>query len=376
MADVLPGPHTLQMQLEGYQELNQLLQVPEEGLDKDYSLLPLAPLLPPASPPEITPPSDSGQAPESRLPACGRFAGRLGAALAARNFFPPGRDSAWEILQLWQRNDTGAGSTAIAEARERFCRELEAHAQEKMRSREFAAMRSILERARTLPGQPCVESIQRAYDQKVREEMELPKLNLDKALAQKRYVTPENDNALMFVRALLGFRPEDAAYRSLEVEIFGLASDQAQALTRQRQHQAAAEIYAELLRSYPSPPRGSPDDLKRELETQRRKASFFADLKVQFNVPVRHDHGMPFRSCQGNLRFDGFQVEYDGPDRFRCSYDSLRITLEGDKLVLECPKAERDRIKLESAEDRPAMKMTDVWKKILELQTKNRDYMK
>jgi serine/threonine protein kinase/tetratricopeptide (TPR) repeat protein len=385
VTELKSGVYQIRVQLDGYETKIDTIEVEKNhSIQKEYILARQAPLIAPApplpmpNPPVAIPSAPAPVAPTNKAP---QFAGIFNTALRSHNLFPPAADNAWDIQQRWQAAEGGSPSTAVEEAKRSFCQELSNVAREKLGMKDFSSMRIMLDQIRLRAGAlPCAPDLQSAYEGAVSQSVGDLRASARAAMDRQSYVTPENDNALRFVRLVLAIDPQDPEAKAMEGEIFNRAWELAQAKSNARQHQEALDIYNQLKRSYPQPPVGM-TAIDQNIEKQARKLNLANQLRASTAVQVRHDHGrnlliLKKKECTGLLRVDGFAIEYQsaGGHSFKLAYSALKATkVERDKITIEGSGVPDGKIELWSIDKSPLM---DLQAKVLEFQKLNAEYLR
>lgn len=386
VTELKSGVYQIRVQLEGYETKIDTLEVEKNhAIQKEYILVRQAPLISPAPPlPAPSPPPATTQsAPAPMIPTnkATQFVGSFNTALRSRNLFPPSADNAWDIMQRWLAAEGGSPSAALQEARRGFCQELQNVAHEKLGMKDFSSMRTLLDQVRLrASGLPCAPDLQAAYEGAVGQSVGDLRASARAAMDRQSYVTPENDNALRFVRLILAIDPQDAEAKALEGDVFNRAWEMAQAKSNARQHQEALDIYNQLKHNYAQPPVGMAA-IDQNIEKQARKLNLANQLRASTTVQVRHDHGrnlliLKKKECTGMLRVDGFAIEYQsaGGHSFKMAYSGLKaIKAERDKITIEGTGVPDGKIELWSLDKSPLMELQS---KILEFQRLNAEYLR
>jgi len=303
--------------------------------------------------------------------------------LRERILFPPSPDNALDILQRWQQAEAGAPSAALVQARDTFCREIEVVGQEKLDQRDFPGARAILDHMRRHNlGSSCAAALAQGYQRAIAKSVEDLRFSARAAIERQSYVTPEPDNALRYVRLLAGIDPQDPEVRSMEPDIFSRAWDQANAKAGTRQHQEALDIYMALKLHYTNPPVGAAA-IDQAIERQRQKLQQISALRKTYVIQVRHSHGRKLfvlggGECTGQLRVDGFNIEYQGVEHaFKQSYDGLgSVKADKGKIVIKGSSIQDGKIELEQVEKNPNPGLLEIANKVQEFRTRYAEYIK
>jgi len=352
-------------------------------------LAPLAtsPLISPPPETPFTPPVQT-TTPVSPPPVskASAFSGPFNNALRSRTLFPPAPDNASDILLRWQQSEGSSPSQAWEQARASYCRELETMGQEKLDQKDFAGVRNLLDQAKRRDfGIPCAANLRANYDNAISKSKGNLMASARAAMDRQNYITPENDNALRYLRLAESIDSQDAEAKAMDADIFSRSLEQAQAKGKQRQHQDAIDIYKQLKINYPNPP-GGMAALDLSLAAQSRKLEQMQKLKIPFSVQVRHSHGRKFgvfgkQDCTGVLRVDGFAVNYNSPGghSFTLTYQNLQgAVLDKNKttITIQGVGVPEGKIELEQIEKSPNPSLAEISVKIKELQQLNAEYMK
>lgn len=376
------GAYRLRLDLDGYESMTADLDISSNSdIQRFFPLKAQAALsikdlqvTEPTLPPPLTTPLEDEPKPENT-----RFEGLLSNAIASRNFFPPAAGNAWEILQSWKASEGVTPTPAWERARQNFCRELETLGGEKLDQRDYKFVRSLLDQTQNrMPGQACVERLQDRFNATISRSINELRSSLNAAMNRQNYVTPESDNALKYVRLILNLEPQDVEAKTLEGDLYSRALDQAKAKSKARLHQEALDIYTQLKNKYPSPP-GGVELLDRGIEQEKTKLSLLTALKGIYIVQVKHGHGMFRGSCKGNLRIDGFAIEFqsDGDHSFKIPYERLQsISFDKGKITIKSGALNDGKIELEQLEKNPSPSLAEVYTKIEEYRKLREQYLR
>lgn len=382
------GSLNVRVKLEGYESQSELINIEKnESRERVFQLLKEAPLatqplsssppeIPPAAAPLTSPPAASGSA----------LAGLFNNALRSRNLFPPSPENAADILQRWQQSEGSSPSQAFDQARTGFCREVETIGQEKLDQKDFAGVRNLLDQAKRRDfGIPCAANLRTSYESAISRSKGDLMASARAAMDRQNYITPENDNALRYLRLALSIDPQDAEAKGMDADIIGRALEQAQAKAKQRQHQEAIDIYKQVKLNYPNPP-GGIAAIDQNLAAQSHKLELMQKLKIPYSVQVRHNHGRKFmvlgkQDCAGVLRVDGFTISYNSPGghTFNLSYQNLQgaiLDKNRTKIVIQGIGVPDGKIELEQVEKAPNPSLAEISVKIQELRSLNAEYSK
>jgi serine/threonine protein kinase len=380
------GPYRVRVQADGFETKVDSVDIATDAdVQRTYVLVRQASLTAPAVAPPVEPvreiPLPTPASPPVKLPP---FAGMISAALRARNFFPPAADNAFDILQRWQQTPGEEGSQGLEQARQSFCRELEALCREKLDQKDFTGARTLLDQLRShSPSATCASGMQAAYEKAVGSSLGDLRISARAAMDRQNYITPDSDNALRYVRLMLTIDPRDNEARTLDTEILNRSLDQAKAKNGARQHQDALDIYIQIKEHYPNAPLGAAA-LDQNIERERGKLNFLKAMMAPFNVQVRHDHGRKYilfgqRECSGILRIDGFGMKYTstGEHSFQIAYDGLKSAIvEKNKITLQGLGIPDGKIELEGADSAANQAFAQLSAKIAEYRRLYADYMK
>jgi len=385
-AKLKAGAYRIRVQADGYETKVDSVDIAVDAdVQRAYVLARQAPLLTSAvaqqqEPVRENPPPAQSVAP-AKLPP---YASMANAALRARNFFPPAPDNAFDILQRWQQTPGEEGSQALDQARQSFCRELEALCREKLDQKDFAGARTLLDQLRThSPMNSCAAGMQAAYEKAVGSSLGDLRISARAAMDRQNFITPESDNALRYVRLMLAIDPKDNEARVLDTEILNRALDQAKAKSGARQHQEALDIYLRIKEQYQNPPMGVAT-LDQGIEREKGKLTLLKAMMVPFNVQVRHDHGRKYlifgqRECTGILRIDGFGMKYasSGEHSFQFAFDGLKsVNVEKNKITIQAIGVPEGKIELEGVDNAANQAFAQLSGKIAEYRRLYADYMK
>jgi serine/threonine protein kinase len=380
------GAYRVRVQADGYETKVDSVDIAVDAdVQRAYVLVRQAPLVSsgvtqPQEPVKENPPPIPPVVP-AKLPP---YASMINAALRARNFFPPVPDNAFDILQRWQQTPGEEGSQGLEQARQGFCRELEALCREKLDQKDFAGARSLLDQLRThSPTSACAAGMQAAYEKAVGSSLGDLRISARAAMDRQNFITPESDNALRYVRLMLAIDPRDNEARVLDTEILNRALDQAKAKSSARQHQEALDIYLRIKEQYQNPPMGVAT-LDQSIEREKGKLTLLKSMMAPFNVQVRHDHGRKYvifgqRECTGILRIDGFGMKYisSGEHSFQFAFDGLKaVNVEKNKITIQAVGVPDGKIELEGADNAANQAFAQLSGKIAEYRRLYADYVK
>jgi serine/threonine protein kinase len=392
-AEFKVGPHNVRVKLEGYESQSELIDIEKnQSKERLFQLVKQAPL---ATQPLATLPSDTPVAPPAQAetqvaPPTGSraasFSGPFNNALRSRTLFPPAPENASDILVKWQQSEGSSPSQAWEQARTGFCREVETIGQEKLDQKDFAGVRNLLDQARRRDfGMPCAASLKTNYDSAIGKSKGNLLASARAAMDRQNYITPENDNALRYLRLAESIDSQDVEAKAMDADIFNRALEQAQAKGKQRQHQEAIDIYKQLKSNYPNPPAGSAA-IDQDLTAQTRKLDLLQKLKIPYSLQVRHNHGRKYmlfgkQDCTGILRVDGFAINYNSPGghSFTITYQNLQgATLDKNKMLITIQGVgvPDGKIELDQSEKAPNPSLAEISAKIQELRQLNAEYMK
>ena len=380
------GVYRLRVQLDGYEAKEENVEITARAdIQRPYILVRQASLIsPPVSPPPETPviplPPVTPATPVKLPP----FANMVNAALRSRNFFPPSPENAFDILQRWQQAPGEEGTPALDQARQSFCREIEALGNERLDQKDFAGTRALLDQLRGhSPVANCAAGLQSAYEKSVSSSLGDLRISARAAMDRQNYVTPDSDNALRFVRLMLAIDPQEAEARSLDGEILNRALDQAKAKSSARQHQDALDIYLQVKERYPNAPIGTAA-LDQAIEREIQKLALLKSMNVSLSVQVKHGHGRKWvlfgaSECTGILRIDGFGIKYttSGEHPFQLSYDGLNsVVVLKDKVTIQGVGVPEGKIELQAGDASAAQRFSELSAKIVEYRRLYAEYQK
>jgi serine/threonine protein kinase len=387
------GPHNVRVKLEGFEGLSELIDIEKnQSKERLFQLVKPAPLATPplaTTPPEtpITPPTQTATpvAPPPGVKAS-LFSGDFNKALRSRTLFPPAPENASDILLKWQQSEGASSSQAWEQARAGFCREVETIGQEKLDQKDFAGVRTLLDQSKRRDfGIPCAANLKANYDNAISKSKGNLIASARAAVERQNYVTPENDNALRYLRLAESIDPQDPEAKAMDVDIFNRALEQAQAKGKQRQHQDAIDICKQLKINYPNPP-GGMAAIDQDLVAQTRKLEQAQKLKIPYSVQVRHNHGRKLllfgkQECTGVLRVDGFAINYSSPDghSFTITYQNLQgAVLDKNKttITIQGVGVPDGKIELNQVDKAPNPSLAQISVKIQELRQLNAEYVK
>jgi hypothetical protein len=178
------------------------------------------------------------------------------------------------------------------------------------------------------------------------------------AMLSGRYLTPPQDNVLVYCRRALVIDPRNAEALALKRESFVKALSQANEWISKGEYEEALHLYSSLC--YLSQlETGSPysvQDLQQELE------------KLEFKAyPVVHQHMMG--SCTGRLRLNGHVVSFvpSGPsdDGFIEKLANISVTVHGDRLNMKVGfKSYRFRANFGKSEEESRESLEAIYKQL------------
>jgi serine/threonine protein kinase len=380
------GSLNVRVKLEGYESQSELIDIEKnQSRERVFQLVKEAPL---ATPPlASTPESPVTPSPSPTTPvAASAMAGLFNNSLRSRNLFPPSPDNASDILSKWQHGEGASPSQAWEQARASFCREVEVVGQEKLDQKDFAGVRNLLDQLKRRDfGLPCAANLRSNYESAISRSKGDLMASARAAMERQNYITPENDNALRYLRLALSIDPQDAEAKAMDADIVGRALEQAQAKGKQRQHQEAIDIYKQVKVNYPNPP-GGMAAIDQNLAVQAHKLELMQKLKIPYSVQVRHSHGHKFvvfgkGDCTGILRVDGFNISYNSPGghSFNLSYQNLQgaiLDKNRTTIAIQGVGVPDGKIELEQVEKAPSPSLAEVSVKIQEYRQLNAEYMK
>ena len=206
----------------------------------------------------------------------------------------------------------------------------------RIQAKEFDQARLLLERLeKGFPGNLDVKALAERLRSEAGIQQSLASSWIEKAWEARiagRYVTPRDDNALIYCNLALKADPGNQRAAHLKKETAEKAIAQATDWIQQGKFDAARQYYASMdhLALGDSAFPYSKEDLKRELD------------KLEFTVyPMVHDHRLG--SCSGILKFNSYAVSYvpsgGSGHGFTESLDSIVMSEGGERLKISC----RDR---------------------------------
>jgi hypothetical protein len=201
----------------------------------------------------------------------------------------------------------------------------------RIQARDFDQARLLLRQLESgFPTNPEVRTLGERLRLEVHKQQSLTASWIEKAEAAwiaGRYVTPPDDNVLVYCNQALKADPKNQRATSLKKEIVQRAVAQAKDWIQRGKFDAARLTYASMdyLAAGDEAFPYSKQEVKRELE----KLGFRA-------YPMVHDHKLG--SCSGILRFNAYAVSYvpsgGSGDGFAESLDSIVLNDEGDRLKI------------------------------------------
>ena len=201
----------------------------------------------------------------------------------------------------------------------------------RIQAKEFDQARLLLERLeRGFPGNPDVKALTERLRLEAGIQQSLVSSWIEKAWEARiagRYVTPRDDNVLVYCNLALKADPRNQRAADLKKETAERAIGQAADWIQQGKFDAARQYYASMdyLALGDSTFPYSKADLKRALD------------KLEFNTyPMVHDHRLG--SCSGILKFNSYAVSYvpsgSSVDGFAEKLDSIVLNDEGERLKI------------------------------------------
>ena len=201
----------------------------------------------------------------------------------------------------------------------------------RIQARDFDQARLLLGQLESgFPRNPEVRTLGERLSEEVQKQNKLVSSWIEKAEAAwigGRYVTPLEDNVLVYCNQALKADPKNQRAANLKKEIVQRAVAQAKDWIQRGKFDAARLTYASMdyLAAGDEAFPYSKQDLKRELEKLGFKA-----------YPMVHEHKLGF--CSGILRFNAYAVSYvpsgESGDGFAESLDSIVLNDEGDRLKI------------------------------------------
>jgi serine/threonine protein kinase len=384
--EIQAGTYLLRLEKEGHKPREETLRIePNSIVNNSYPLeqdtIFETELIPgdiaekEAEPPPI--PQAPPQAPATP-PQTSKFESAIREAVSRGIFFPPESGNAWEILSDWQRKEGTTPTLAWQESKQLFCTELENIGEDRLRQRDYRDVRELLGKIRKyMEGQSCAANLQIRFDESIKQSLSLQRESIESFMRNGQYVTPDSDNALLRARMILErLDPQDDYAKKKEDEIFKLALDQAQSKSKAGRHQEAVAIYTKLKDYYPNRP-GDLGNIERAIDREGEKLKLRERLNESFSVRVKHDHGFLPGSCTGDLRGNGFYIEYTGEHSFKISYAQLRdVGYDDNKITIKSDSGDiKDgEIKLEQIEKNPNPSLLEVYTRIREYRKLNEQY--
>jgi hypothetical protein len=254
---------------------------------------------------------------------------QIASAMSAGNYFPPGSDNAWELIQR-----LGAMSPSDPVFRERMDqihREAVTQLQRKIQGKDAEAAKALARQLQEyFPASAELRGLRDSIKTEDAGQLEVRNglmQKLDSAMAHGNYVTPANDSALAYCNRLLALDSQNARAVALKREIPIRASAQAKDLLGNEKFDEARSIYSALLAIAQSEGKTA---AAQEMRVQLEKLEFSA-------FPVIHDHTLG--SCSGRLRMNAYVIAYvpsgDSKDGFSQKLTDIVETEPGDKLKLQ-----------------------------------------
>jgi hypothetical protein len=201
----------------------------------------------------------------------------------------------------------------------------------RIQARDFDQARLLLGQLESgFPTNPEVRTLGERFRLEVQKQNKLVSSWIEKAEAAwiaGRYVTPPDDNVLVYCNQALKAEPKNQRATSLKKEIVQRAVAQAKDWIQRGKFDAARLTYASM--DYLAAGDEAFPYSKQEVKQQLEKLGFRA-------YPMVHDHKLG--SCSGILRFNAYAVSYvpsgGSGDGFAESLDSIVLNDEGDRLKI------------------------------------------
>jgi len=292
---------------------------------------------------------------------------QISTAISAANYLPPNTGNAFDLL----RHLSGIAPTDsfAKEKLDQVHHELLSQIQRKMQAKDFDAAKSLAQQVQThfpdSPELPVLRDGLKTEEAKLMETRSSLVQKAESAAAASRYVTPQNDNALLYANRLLAIDSQNQRALALRKESVAKAAAQARELIQTENFEEAREVYSALLQlsSSEARPQVPGTDLKKEIE------------KLEFSAyPVVHDHTL-MGSCTGRLRVNAYAISFtpsgNSKDGFSAKLAEVEVESPGDKLkIMVRNKTYRYEANLVKNKQENREKLEQIYRRLSELKTR------
>ncbi len=287
---------------------------------------------------------------------------QIAAAMSAGSYFPPASGNAWTLIQ--RLGTLSPADPVFREKMDQIHREAISQLQRRIQTKDTEGARALARQLQEyFPASAELRSLReslRTDDTQQHEARSSLTQKLDAALAQGRYVTPANDNALAYCNRLLALEAQNEKAQAQKREIFTKAAVQAKDFTQNEKFDEARDVLSALLAFGQNEGRTS---VVQEAKAQLNKLEFTS-------YPVIHDHALG--SCSGRLRMNAYVISYipsgDSKDGFSQRLTDAVETEPGDKLKLQLKgKTYRFQPNLVKGKEETRQKVQEMHLKLTEL---------
>jgi tetratricopeptide (TPR) repeat protein len=256
--------------------------------------------------------------------------GQLARALNGGNYLPPQSPNALDLTR--QLLEISPAHSAAVDAQNQILREMTGQAQNRMTSKDLEGARSLLNQLQNhFPDSAELNNLRaqlRNEELKHQNQFNNWIQKAEAAMTAGQFVSPSQDNAVLYCNRVLSLDPQRTAASELKQEAFRRAGQKGGSLISSGKYEEARDLYATLLafsqheKSFPV----DPQEIKKEL------------TKLEFhNWQVIHDHAIG--SCHGKLRFNGYLIAFvpagDSRDGFTAKLTEVVQTESGDRLKIQ-----------------------------------------
>jgi tetratricopeptide (TPR) repeat protein len=292
---------------------------------------------------------------------------QISTAISAANYLPPNTGNAFDLLR--HLSSIAPTDSFAKEKLDQVHHELLNQIQRKIQAKDFDAAKSLAQQVQThFPDSSELRVLRdglRSEEAKLMETWSSLVQKAESAAAAGRYVTPQNDNALLYANRLLAIDSQNQRALALKKESVAKAAAQARELIQTEKFEEAREVYSALLllSSSESRPQVPVADLKKEIE------------KLEFSAyPVVHDHTL-MGSCTGRLRVNAYVISFipsgNSKDGFSAKLAEVEVESPGDKLkIMVRNKTYRYEANLVKTKEENREKLEQIYQRLSELKTR------
>jgi hypothetical protein len=251
-------------------------------------------------------------------------------ALKSGNYMPPRPGNA--LAQARQIQALDSASTAAFEALNTIRQELSTQAQQRISQHDFERARMVIAQLQTFfaasPDISQLNSLCRAEELKQKNLLNDCQQKIDSAMSAGHFVTPPQDNAILYCNRLLSQGGAKVKVGALKQEAFIKAVSQARNLIASEKFENAHDILI-AIQAFSQYEEGIPLPAE-EIKTELSRLEFY-------DWPVIHDHALG--SCSGKLQFNGYVISYlprgDSKDGFHMKISEIKQSRTGQRLKVE-----------------------------------------